>query len=92
MAVLRQSRCAKGICKVLIAIMASSGAAHAIDYEVWAFDQSNSVSGEQSRGVNGSFLWIWDSADVEKFVAGTAGEPMPLDCDGGATPAPCDML
>ena len=35
-------------------------------YEYWAADQSNSVPGVASRGVSGSFMWIWDSKDVDK--------------------------
>ena len=33
-------------------------------YEVWGSDQSNTVTGETSAGVNGSFLWIWDSDSI----------------------------
>jgi hypothetical protein len=61
-------------------------------YEVWGSDQSNSVAGEASRGVNGSYMWIWDSADIE---AQLAGEPaaMPMGCDGKNTKeaGPCDV-
>ena len=39
-------------------------------YEVWASDQSNSVAGAPGPGRNGSFLWIWDSADIEAQLAG----------------------
>lgn len=29
--------------------------------EIWASDQSNSVSNQEAAGVNGSYLWIWGS-------------------------------
>ena len=62
-----------------------------VAYEVWGSDQSNSVSGVASRGISGSFLWIWDSADIEAQLAGGANAA-PLPCgpsDGGA--GPCDL-
>ena len=60
-------------------------------YEVWGSDQSNSVAGVESRGVSGSYLWIWDSEDIEAQLAGGADAPA-VSCgpsDGGA--GPCDM-
>ncbi|MCK5395418.1 MAG: hypothetical protein KAJ32_05460 [Gammaproteobacteria bacterium] len=39
-------------------------------YEVWAADQSNSVAGVASRGVSGSYLWIWDGKDVGNQIKG----------------------
>ena len=66
-------------------------------YEVWASDQSNSVSGAGGSGTEGSFLWIWDSADIEAQLAG-GPDALPLSCerfDGGATfrnVGPCDLL
>ena len=62
-------------------------------YEVWGADQSNSVSGVASRGVNGSYMWIWDSKDVEKQLKG-GKEAQPLGCDGKnrAGDGPCNVL
>ncbi|MEQ1567238.1 MAG: hypothetical protein ABMA64_16475 [Myxococcota bacterium] len=57
-------------------------------YELWASDQSNSVAGSASLGVNGSWLWIWDSEDVlDQLGGGPAAAPLP--CAG--TAAPCDV-
>lgn len=62
-----------------------------IPYEVWGSDQSNSVAGESSRGVNGSFIWVWDSADVQVQAAGGA-DAEPLACAGMAgSTGPCDV-
>ena len=62
-----------------------------IGYEVWGSDQSNSVPGVASRGIDGSYLWIWDSADIEAQLLGGAAAT-PLSCgpsDGGV--GPCDL-
>lgn len=65
-------------------------------YEVWASDQSNSVPGV-SAGTTGSFIWIWDSVDIERQVAG-GPDAQPLGCDvpfGSRSPrnaGPCDLL
>ena len=48
-------------------------------YEIWASDQSNSVPGQNSLGVAGSFLWIFDSVGVKGQLEGS----------GDATPLPC---
>ncbi|MDH4049140.1 MAG: hypothetical protein OEW68_16680 [Gammaproteobacteria bacterium] len=58
-----------------------------IRYELWGSDQSNSVPGQASLGVNGSFVWIWHSDDVEEQVGG-GSTARPLPCAG--TDAPCD--
>ena len=54
-------------------------------YEIWGSDQSNSVSGEASRGVNGSYMWIWDSKDVDRQLK-TGKQAEPLGCDGKNRP------
>ncbi|WP_217899861.1 hypothetical protein [Nodularia sp. NIES-3585] len=61
-------------------------------YEIWGADQSNSVSGVESRGVNGSWIWVWDSKDVEKQLK-SGKEAKPLGCDGKNRPGdgPCDI-
>ena len=61
-------------------------------YEYWAADQSNSVPGVASRGVSGSFMWIWDSKDVDKQLKG-GKEAQPLGCDGKNRPGdgPCNV-
>ena len=35
-------------------------------YEIWGSDQSNSVPNQDALGVAGSWLWIWDSSDIQK--------------------------
>ncbi len=60
-------------------------------YEVWASDQSNSVPNQSSLGVKGSFLWIWDSQDIERQLAG-GQSAQPLGCAPGALQGPCDLL
>ena len=62
-------------------------------YEIWGADQSNSIAGVDSRGVSGSWIWIWDSADVETQLNG--GEmAAPLGCDGNnrAGDGPCNLF
>ena len=60
-------------------------------YEVWGADQSNSVAGETSRGVNGSYIWIWNSENIEAQIAGGAAAA-PIGCDAAGTAAgPCDV-
>ena len=62
-------------------------------YEIWGSDQSNSVAGESSRGVRGSYMWIWDSKDVDRQLkTGKLAEP--LGCDGKNRPGdgPCNVL
>ena len=61
-------------------------------YEYWAADQSNSVPGIPSRGVSGSFMWVWDSKDVDKQLNG-GKEAQPLGCDGKNRPGdgPCNV-
>ena len=61
-------------------------------YEIWGSDQSNSVRDVGSRGVNGSYMWIWDGKDVgNQIKKGTPAQP--LGCDGSNTPGdgPCDL-
>ena len=61
-------------------------------YEVWAADQSNSVAGVASRGVTGSFMWIWDSEDIEVQLGGGPDAP-PVGCSPDpSVPGPCDVL
>ncbi|MEA5595717.1 hypothetical protein [Rivularia sp. UHCC 0363] len=62
-------------------------------YEIWGSDQSNSVAGVESRGVNGGWIWVWDSKDVEKQLKNGKREAKPLGCDGNNRPGegPCDI-
>lgn len=64
----------------------------ALEYEIWAADQSNSAPGQSSVGVRGSFLWIFDSADVTAQLDGGPDAP-PQSCSPspGST-GPCDIL
>ena len=56
-----------------LALVASSAATAGTPYEVYASDQSNSVGGVASRGVDGSFIWVWQGEDVETQATGGAG-------------------
>jgi len=60
-------------------------------YEVWASDQSNSASNQDSLGVKGGFLWIFDSEDITKQLAG-GGAAKSLPCTPDATEGPCDTM
>ncbi len=71
-----------------LALVLSAAPVQAIDYEVWASDQSNSVAGAPGIGKDGSFLQIFEGSDIEDYVAGTGAAPMPIPCAG--TTAPCD--
>ncbi|NEQ48460.1 MAG: hypothetical protein F6K00_34995 [Leptolyngbya sp. SIOISBB] len=62
------------------------------EYEIWGSDQSNSVADAEGRGVNGSWIWVWDSQDVEtQLTTGEVAEP--LGCDGQNRPGdgPCNV-
>lgn len=78
----------------MVASVASAGPvlANSGGYEIWGSDQSNSVSDVTSRGVNGSFMWIWDNKDMEKQLSGGKAAK-PLGCDGKnrAGDGPCDV-
>ena len=70
----------------------SSTVAESEGYEIWGSDQSNSVADVDSRGVSGSWLWVWDSKDVETQLQG--GEvAKPLGCNGKnmAGEGPCNL-
>jgi len=60
-------------------------------YEVWGSDQSNSVAGETSAGVKGSFLWMWDSKSIADQLAGGA-DATPLSCTPNDDVGPCNLL
>ncbi len=64
-----------------------------IRWQVWAADQSNSVSDASAPGTRGSLLWIWESEAIETQLAG--GVPaQPIGCgpDGATSAGPCDLL
>lgn len=74
------------------AFMIEPASADGHDYEIWGSDQSNSVAGVDARGVNGSWIWVWDGEDVERQI--TTGEAaQPLGCDGENRPGagPCNV-
>jgi hypothetical protein len=76
----------------IIAGATNSSTAQAKEYEIWGSDQSNSVAGVDSPGVKGSWLWIWNSKDVERQIK--SGEiAKPLGCDGQNLPGkgPCNL-
>ena len=61
-------------------------------YEIWGSDQSNSVADAEARGVSGSWIWVWDSEDMEKQLE-TGEVAQPLGCDGNnqAGDGPCNV-
>ena len=56
-------------------------------FEIWASDQSNSVPGLGTLGTDGSYLWIWDSSEMENYSA----ENVPLSCTPDKEQGPCDI-
>ncbi len=86
------------LCKILAGTTALFiiSLAHADSaYEVWASDQSNSVATASSPGTEGSYLWIWDSKDIEAQLAG-GPEATPLGCNKKGrskhrSVGPCDL-
>jgi len=77
-----------------LGVSASASANDRIPYDVWASDQSNSVAGASARGVDGSYMWIWNSEHVEAQLAG-GSDAKPLKCDGSNAVNPsglgCDI-
>ncbi|MEK9711732.1 MAG: hypothetical protein VW258_04120 [Thalassolituus sp.] len=64
-------------------------------YEVWASDQSNSVAGVASRGVEGSWIWVWDSKDIKRQLkGGPDAEALPCGPDmlDRNAQGPCNLL
>ncbi|MGQ7843773.1 hypothetical protein ACUNV4_04810 [Granulosicoccus sp. 3-233] len=67
------------------------------EYQIWASDQSNSVADADGPGTKGSYLWIWNSEDMETQIAG-GDDAIPVGClpaddESVAVPAgPCDLL
>lgn len=61
-------------------------------YEIWGSDQSNSVADAPARGVSGSWIWVWDSEDLEQQLE-TGEAAQPLGCDGNNQPGagPCNV-
>ena len=53
-----------------------------LPYDIWASDQSNSVPNAPARGVDGSYMWIWNSEDVERQIKNPKKIAKPLKCDG----------
>ena len=60
-------------------------------YQVWASDQSNSAPGQTALGVKGGFLWVYDSVDIDRQLAGGV-DAQPLPCSPMATVGPCNVL
>lgn len=60
-------------------------------YEVWGADQSNSVPNVASRGVVGSYLWIWDSNSIQTQIDGE-DDAVPLSCSPNKAQGPCDLF
>jgi len=65
-------------------------------YEVWGSDQSSEMAGADGVPLSmlpGSWIWIWDSADITQQLRGK-GTAEPLGCDGNnrAGDGPCNLL
>ncbi|KAG7373873.1 hypothetical protein IV203_012968 [Nitzschia inconspicua] len=60
-------------------------------YEVWGSDQSNSVAGVSTPGTKGSFIWIWNSTQIDRQLAGD-GDAVPMTCTRTKANGPCDLL
>ncbi len=90
---------ATAVAASLVGVLAA-GTVQAVEYEVWAADQSNSVA-STGAGQDGSLLWIWDSESnpgagivgVREYLAGPANgtQPTVLPCRSGTVPGPCDI-
>ena len=66
-----------------------------LQYEIWGSDQSNSASGETAAGVNGGFLWIWNSTQVCEQLQNPADisyDAIPMSCIPGQANGPCNTL
>lgn len=63
----------------------------ATGYQIWAADQSNSAPNQTALGVKGGFLWVFDSIDVNRQLAGGV-DAKPLPCSPTATVGPCNTL
>ena len=64
------------------------------EYEVWAADQSNSVSGVTEFGHEGSYIWVWKSKDVNKQLKdGTPADSVGCGLLDANIPGagPCDI-
>ena len=64
-------------------------------YEVWASDQSNSVADVASRGVDGSWIWIWDSRDIKRQLQGgpdAVAKPCGPQLLNPLASGPCNLL
>ena len=58
-----------------------------VDYEIWAADQSSSISNQTTLGARGGLLWVWKHMAILDQV-----NNKPLPCKPGATNGPCDIF
>jgi len=87
-----KSSCCCCLLLLLLAAPSPQVGAAASSYEVWGSDQSNSVPGQDALGVEGSWLWIWKSNDIEDMLSGGGGSsPVSLPCSPDAETGPCDL-
>ena len=59
------------------------------DYEVWAADQSNTITGPAPRG---GLLWIWKNEAIVDQVKDPTNLAKPLPCTPGDDNGPCDFF
>mmetsp|Transcript_27566 Transcript_27566/g.58252 ORF Transcript_27566/g.58252 Transcript_27566/m.58252 type:complete len:588 (+) Transcript_27566:103-1866(+) len=84
----------RSLLPLLLAILSGRDKAQVsagLSYEVWGSDQSNSVRDVASPGVQGSFLWIWDSASIKHQLEG-GQDAVPLSCTPNEETGPCNLL
>jgi len=60
-------------------------------YEIWGSDHSNTVEGQSKLGVAGSYLWIWDSDDIQTKIS-TGKTPESKSCSPNDTKGPCQLF
>ena len=63
-------------------------------YEIWAADQSSTVSNQTALGLRGGRLWIWTDDAIQKTISKKTVVPLPCKPKLGSGPwvGPCDWF
>ena len=63
-------------------------------YEIWAADQSSTVSNQTALGLRGGRLWIWTDDAIQKTISKKTVVPLPCKPKPGSGPwvGPCDWF
>jgi hypothetical protein len=69
---------AAGLALASASALAAGPGAGSQPYEIYASDQSNSVAGIASRGIDGSFMHVWKGEDVEKQISSKGSFTAPV--------------